>query len=506
MKLLQKKSWRIVMMFAVFSALVVWVSNPVTNDPLDDSMDTVAEQPFRSTVSATSVLHAFEPSFDFPDDVEGISDTGTISILFGDTQALAENDAQNSLAFAYFTNEDGAMMEMAGDAMDYMAFNGDAVAMEYILDDVADADAGLPTIMPTDIQVLQNDTLTQNAVTGNTQWVNIACRFSDVTDTPRPISYFEDILTNEAPGMDHYWRETSADLVDIDGSGAFGWYDLPRTKAQYTAMGRANVGNALRALMTDCVSAAQENDNVDFTQYGGINMMLNATFGCCAWGGRMPLQIDGRTVQYRTTWLPPWAFNSLHVIAHEMGHGWGLPHSSGPYGKVYDSAWDVMSGGNSNHTDAICRVGSEPLGCWQVGTIGLHLGMLGWIPENRMTVVSNGQSATLEIESLTTLGDNDDRMLILVPIGNTNTFYTIEARAFIDYDRNLPGEAVVLHQVVPGRSSPAHVVDADNNGNPNDEGAMWHPGETFENARANITVEVLERDGSTFTVRVTNNN
>jgi hypothetical protein len=94
-------------------------------------------------------------------------------------------------------------------------------------------------------------------------------------------------------------------------------------------------------------------------------------------------------------------------------------------------------------------------------------------------------------------------MLILVP-NSGNTFYTVEARAFIDYDRNLPGEAVVLHQVVPGRQSPAHVVDADNNGNPNDEGAMWRVGETFEDNRAGITVEVLSQSGNTITVRITN--
>ena len=75
--------------------------------------------------------------------------------------------------------------------------------------------------------------------------------------------------------------------------------------------------------MNDCVEQAIKNDNVNFKQYGGINMMLNDTFGCCAWGGRMGVNVDGTTVQFRTTWLPPWAFNSLHVIGHEMGHGVG---------------------------------------------------------------------------------------------------------------------------------------------------------------------------------------
>lgn len=492
MNLLKKKSWRIVLMFAAAAFLLVWISGPVTQQ----------HEPFVSTMSAFDLLHSFN---DVGNDYEhGFEETGQISILFGDDQGLEVND--DDVMLVYLTDDEGNMYEIHSETpSEFLAFNGDYVEVEYLFAQLDDDP--VQDIIITEIETLQDNIDMQQGVTGNTRWVNIACRFGDMTDrTPQPLSYFESLLVNEAPGMDDYWRTTSADLVNIEGSSAYGWYNLPRTKNDYMRMASGNVGNALRALMTDCTNAVRAADGVDFTQFGGINMMLNDTFGCCAWGGRMPLTIDGQTLQFRTTWLPPWAFNSLHVIAHEMGHGWGLPHSSGPYGKVYDSAWDVMSGGNSNHTDAICRVGSDPLGCWQVGTIGLHLAMLGWIPEAQMQVVQRGQSGTFTIDALTTLADADNDLLILVQIGRTNTFYTIEARNFIDYDRNLPGEAVILHQVVPGRASPAHVVDADNNGNPNDSGAMWLPGEAFVDSRANIRIEVLSSSGSTFTVRVINDN
>lgn len=496
MKYLKKKSWRIVLMFGLASAFLLWIGNPNVQEQSDT---------FVNDGSASSILHQYSAEFgSIPDDMLNMHDTGTISILFGDMENL-EGDGE---MMTFFTTDDGEMKEVTTiNDGDFLAFNGDTVSIEYMQRrNEIQAEFDLPEIYISEITLLQSDDV-QQAVEGNTQWVNIACRFGDMTDeTPQPLSYFESLLVNEAPGMDDYWRTTSADIVNIDGSGAFGWYNLPRTKAEYLRMAAINTGNALKALMTDCTTAARAADNVDFTQYGGINMMLNDTFGCCAWGGRMPLTIDGQTVSFRTTWLPPWAFNSLHVIAHEMGHGWGLPHSSGPYGKVYDSAWDVMSGGNSNHTAGICRIGSEPLGCWQVGTIGLHLGMLGWIPDSQMVVVSNGQSATINIDPLTMLASSDEVMVILVPISNGNTFYTVEARSLIDYDRNLPGEAVILHQVVPGRASPAHVVDSDNNGNPNDAGAMWLVGETFEDSRANITIEVLAREGETIIVRVSNNN
>lgn len=480
-----KKSWRIVLMFAAAAFFLTWIGNPIVSNTSDTSVQ--------------SILHSYETSPAIASDMI-VRETGTIAILFGDTEA-----GDNSITETYFTNDDGEMMQVNTiQPTELLAYHGDEVTVEYAMDEpTLQDDFALPTITISNITVAQNDDLNA-AVTGNTQWVNVACRFGDMTDeTPRELEYFESMMVNDAPGMDDYWRETSAQIVNIEGSGAYGWYNLPKTKAQYLRMAAANTGNALRQLMNDCVNAAQAADGVDFAQYGGINMMLNDTFGCCAWGGRMTLRIDGRNMSYRTTWLPPWAFNSLHVIAHEMGHGWGLPHSSGPYGRVYDSAWDVMSGGNSNHTDAICRIGSDPLGCWQVGTISFHLAMLGWIPDDRIVIAEKGTTTIVELEPLTTLGDNDDNMAIFVPTRG-NQFYTVELRAFIDYDRNLPGEAVILHEVVPGRSSPALVVDADNNGNPNDEGAMWHVGETFSGA--NIEVEVVSQEGTTVTVRVTNNN
>lgn len=486
MKLLKKKSWRIVFMFMVAAVLLIWIAPPAPEQTLNRDIPQANNNTF-------DVVNEVNPTF---------QDTGTISILFADNQ-----DGEIQAIETFFTDDEGRMYEIVDDeALEYHQFNGDLVNVTGTLTDTdPNSDADLLELDVDTMTTLQDDM--ENGVTGNTRWVNIACRFGDMENTtPKPIEYFQDMMINEAPGMDHYWRTTSAQLVNIEGSGAFGWYDLPESKNTYLRLAAANTGNALRKLMNDCVALAIQNDNVDFTQYGGINMMLNDTFGCCAWGGRMGVDVNGQTIQYRTTWLPPWAFDSLHVIAHEMGHGWGLPHSSGPYGKVYDSAWDVMSGGNSNHTDAICRIGNEALGCFQVGTIGFHLAMLGWIPENQMTVVENGSSATFTLDALTTLETSKNMLTVFIPIGNTRTFYTVEVRNFIDYDRNLPGEAVVMHQVVPTRASPAHVVDADNNGNPNDEGAMWRVGETFSDDKNHITMEVVSREDSSFTVRISNNN
>jgi hypothetical protein len=139
-----------------------------------------------------------------------------------------------------------------------------------------------------------------------------------------------------------------------------------------------------------------------------------------------------------------------------------------------------------------------------VATIGYHLESLGWIPQERIVTVAPGQSEIVTLDTLTTVRAGIDNLMVKVPMGNSGQFYTVEARNFTGYDRNLPGEAVILHTVQPGRSEPAQVVDADNNDNVNDEGAMWLPGEVFEDTQYHIRVEVLGRLGTTFTVRVTN--
>ena len=71
-------------------------------------------------------------------------------------------------------------------------------------------------------------------VSGSHPWVTILCRFADSAGTtPAPASYFEGLMGADYPGMNHYWREQSYGMANIDGSQVVGWFTLPRTRAQY---------------------------------------------------------------------------------------------------------------------------------------------------------------------------------------------------------------------------------------------------------------------------------
>ena len=79
-------------------------------------------------------------------------------------------------------------------------------------------------------------------------------------------------------------------------------------------------------------------------------MMFNGDLDGFAWGGGACATIDGSRRCPRVTWNPPWSFGNLAPLAHEMGHGYGLPHSDNSDGDddTYDNPWDVMSDGWSN--------------------------------------------------------------------------------------------------------------------------------------------------------------
>jgi hypothetical protein len=307
-------------------------------------------------------------------------------------------------------------------------------------------------------------------IVGSYPWVTVLCRFSDApTVEPQALSWYEGLLQNTYPGMDHYWRELSFDNANVVGSVAYGWYDLPEPQSAYVSGSSANLGK----LKNDCAAAADA--DVFFPDFVGINFQFNLNIGGFSWGGGSNLVVDGQSRFYRMTWLADWA--DTFVYAHEMGHGFGLPHSSGPYGAVYDSRWDVMSGARNDH---------DPLWGWLAPhTISYHKDLLGWIPPDRLYVATQGSSETITLHRLADIGAGGDYLMARIPRGD-GTYYTVEARRYLGYDVHLRGEALVMHHV----TSRAFVVDPDNDDDPNDDGAMWLPGESFEDLAAGITVTV----------------
>jgi hypothetical protein len=141
-----------------------------------------------------------------------------------------------------------------------------------------------------------------------------------------------------------------------------------------------------------------------------------------------------------------------------------------------------------------------------VHTISYHKDRQGWIPPERKYTATAGPDQDITLERLGRSAP-DNYLMAQIPIGDSATFYTVEARRFAGYDRNVPGEGIVIHRV-NGAPDPeyleprAKVVDPDNNRNPNDAGAVWTPGETFEDRANGISVEIVGESSGVYDVRI----
>jgi M6 family metalloprotease-like protein len=321
-----------------------------------------------------------------------------------------------------------------------------------------------------------------SAINGSHPWVSILCKFQDVAGEPKSLEYFQGMFSENTPGLGHFWRELSYNAVDLTGSTALGWYNLPQPRAYYVSGNQLNWEKAAQ----DCTRAAD--GDVYFPDYAGINLMFNDELDGYAWGGSNCMTLDDIYQCWRITWEPPWGYSNNTVIAHEMGHGFGLPHSSGTYGETYDNQWDVMSDGWSNCN----RTKHESYGCLGQHTIAYHKDILGWIPEEKKIILSF-ENTVQNVEStnnaylmaqinLPTYKDNNPA---------TPDFYTLEFRSQDHYDAKLPGGGIIIHEVNPARQNPAQVIDIDNNGNTGDSGAIWTVGESFVDSTNQVRVSIL---------------
>ena len=339
---------------------------------------------------------------------------------------------------------------------------------------------------------------TAPAVTGTQAWVTLACKFSDIAAEPHDLGYFGTMLSNQNGRLDHYWREVSYNKVNIAGSAAHGWFTLPHPRSYYVPKG----GSAdLDALFSDCTGVADP--TVNFAPFVGINLFFNGDLDGFAWGGGHYAMLDGVSRGWNTTWEPPWGYANEAPLAHEMGHGFGLPHAnnSDDDGDPYDNPWDVMSDAWDNAVND-STYGAQPkhIGVWSRDA-------LGWIDAARtLTISSDGATNGIVLDRASLVGSTHAQMIVVrLPGGPATHYYVIEARKKVAYyESSLAGDAVIIHEVDTTREEPAWSVDAQvpPANYSNNEGSMFKVGESWTAPGNAFRVDVVSATANGFVLNV----
>lgn len=322
----------------------------------------------------------------------------------------------------------------------------------------------------------------------------VLCKFADIATEPLPPAAYERMYGRASGGADAYYREVSRERLNLEGTTVVGWLTLPRPRSGYTlADGEANLG----LMSSECLAAADA--QLDYSTFGGVGMHFNSAIGCCSWGGSTGIALDGPSRVMPAMWNMDWARSG--TVWHELGHSFGLPHSSGPYGAVYDARWDVMS---SSSTGSFLNADFGRAGAH---FLAYHKDRLGLIADSaKLELMSGSWSGLLEAHSAP-LATAQGKQLIVVPLTHfrSSAQLLVEARMRVGLDRSIPAEGVVISTVDNARAEQAQVVDADGNGDVNDAGAVFTLGETYEHPGSQIRVRVDSLHEHGWYVTVTRN-
>lgn len=337
--------------------------------------------------------------------------------------------------------------------------------------------------------------------------------FVDFSDAPQSEST-EALYTSLVPNSVRWFEEVSYGRMSLEVRAVHKWYRMPKISNTYGFGWKrpALTFEGHRSYIADAITLSDK--DVDYSQYqilfvvasNGAALPESPAFH--AYPGRGIL-VDGTEIRHASTFgndvRDPGRNRGSHILIHELGHLIGLPdihdwQSFGLLNRKHSGGWDVMS---SNNTGA-------HFFAW-------HKWKLGWLDPNQIRCVL-GSFETIE-ETITPLETRGGLKAVVIPVSASRA-YVVEVRQKIGFDTDLCDSGVLIYSVdASARNGTGPIRVSSLNGGkdfdkikncdvlydaPFDVG----PAEiaTFDDADANLTIEVVSRSESSYKVRIRRQN
>jgi chitodextrinase len=258
--------------------------------------------------------------------------------------------------------------------------------------------------------------------------------FSDDTSQPYTLATAAAVAFSNGNAAANFFEEESRGAVTVTGQ-VFGWYTIAASHATCDPFGWA-------PLAESAATAA----GADLSQFTNV-VYAFPRVPSCAWAGlgAMPGRQSWNNGSF-----------SLRVVAHELGHNFGVHHASSldcTSGGVrvslsttctsseYGDPFTVMGSGSSEHDHAT------------------HLGEFGWLPTSEIQTVGPGGPYT--VGSILD-GPPGSKRLLRIDRSNGTWFYldlrSVHGPYFDDFASSAPAVNGVTVRISPDAPSPAYGV------------------------------------------------
>jgi hypothetical protein len=327
--------------------------------------------------------------------------------------------------------------------------------------------------------------------------------------------------------LNDYVQEMSYNNVSLKIDVTKKWYTLPYSISQYKISSRnLEVDKSrVRKIIEDAVNAVDK--DIDFSKYSFAAIVMRAKvtdygmIGLCGypgmlgWGSEDVLKT--KSGQLVKGGVAIFSFQAhlgtlFHDIAHILG---GVKGGKRMVPCLYDHDLQAKPGPmRETFVDATINMGFwDPMSCHYFkrelpppGISAWTKMRLNWIQPSKIRVLKKDEKAEF---ILGPLEDGSSEILAAkIPVSE-NTYYLIENRQPIGYDKNLPGSGVLImfadDRIAECRhaKAPIKLIDADSSV-PHLEGAAFDIGKrnSFQDETNHIRIDLKEKIGNSYRILV----